>query len=395
MLNILPEFISNNCTSLLEIKVKCGARIDLGRPKEKPQENKKIFMENLNQIEFIYRGAIENLPKIVDIEHSKNILIFTGKKSFENIKPTIEKELTNCKYTYYNDFSSNPKEEDLERAINNIKRDFDIIVAVGGGSVIDFAKAYKYYIKSNLKLVAIPTTCGTGSEATQFAVLYKNGEKISLDDKSILPEYAIVDSQFVENNPKYLKACTAMDAYCQAIESYWAIKSTPLSREYAKQAMILCKDNIVNYVNTNDIEIAGKIMQASNFAGKAINISRTTAAHALSYKITTKYKIPHGHAVALSMADLFEANSNINNTNCIDKRGVDFVKNRIKEIIDTIGIISFKEYWQSLMLNIGLNFNISELGISNKEEIIKFVNIERLKNNPKDISSDLMGFLGM
>ena len=370
LIKILPEFISDKCTSLLEIKVKCGARPDLGRPKEKPKENKKIFMENLNQIEFVYRGAIENLSKIIESEKSKNVLVFTGKKSYENIKPLIEKELANCNITYYNNFSTNPKEEDLEFAISNLGQNFDIIIAVGGGSVIDFAKSYKYYLKSDLKLIAIPTTCGTGSEATQFAVLYKNGEKLSLDNPSILPNYAIVDSQFVENNPKYLKACTAMDAFCQAIESYWAVKSTPLSREYAKQAIILCRDNIVDYVNTNDTETASKMMLASNIAGKAINISRTTAAHALSYKITSEYGIPHGHAVALCIPKLFEINT---------------ANNEFKEILDIV-TDNPTDYFEKLYNLIGLNNNLCALGITDIKNIIASVNYERLNNNPIKLS---------
>lgn len=372
LISILPEFISDNCTSLLEIKVKCGARADLGRPKEKPIENKKIFMENLNQIEFVYRGAIENLSKIIELEKAKNVLVFTGKKSYEKIKSVVENELVNCQITYYNDFSTNPKEEDLKTAIKNLDQNFDIIIAVGGGSVIDFAKSYKYYLNSELKLVAIPTTCGTGSETTQFAVLYKNGDKVSLDDKSILPEYAIVDSQFVENNPKYLKACTAMDAYCQAIESYWAVKSTPLSRKYAKQAISLCKDNIINYVNSNDIVTANNMALASNIAGKAINISRTTAAHALSYKITSKYGIPHGHAVTLSIAKLFEVNIKAGNYK------------ELQEILT----YNPEKYFTELFEKIDLKYKFDELGIEDIENIVNSVNIERLANNPIKLTKE-------
>ena len=105
---ILPEFLDDNGTTFLEIKVKCGARDDLGRPKEKPQENKKIFMENLNQVDFIYRGAIENLYKILKLEKAKKVLVFTGKNSYNSLKPIIEKQLEKVEYNYYNDFSTNP-----------------------------------------------------------------------------------------------------------------------------------------------------------------------------------------------------------------------------------------------------------------------------------------------
>lgn len=366
LMNILPKFISLEEMALLEIKVKCGARENLGRPKEKPSENKKIFMDNLNQVSFIYRGAIRNLSKIFKEENIKKALIFTGKKSFKNIENFIKSEINNINYSFYNDFEINPKEEDVKRAIYALNKDYDIIVAIGGGSVIDFSKAFKFYSKSIKKLIAIPTTCGTGSEATQFAVIYINGEKQSLDSKKILPIYSIVDSQFVDDNPRYLKSCTSLDAFCQAIESYWAIRSTQESKEYAKQAIELCRDNIVKYVNSSDKKSSDNMMLASHLAGKAINISRTTAAHALSYRITTKYGIPHGHAVALSIPGLFEFNIQ---HGCFDE---------LKKLISNKPI----DYFLNLFNKLNIEYNLKKLNIKNIDDIIDNVNIERLNNNP-------------
>ena len=388
---ILPEFMNSRYCSFLEIKVKCGAREDLGRPKEKPQENKKIFMENLAQMEFIHRGAVENLSTILNTEKSGKLLIFTGKKSFEKIKNRFEKETIGCKIEYYNDFEVNPKKEDIETALQNIKPDFDIIIAIGGGSVIDFAKAYRYYTKSEKKLIAIPTTSGTGSETTQFAVIYIDGVKHSLDDVSILPEYAIVDSEFSQTASKYLKACSAMDAFCHAIESYWSIKSTPLSREYSKQAMELCRDNIVDYVNTNNTEAAETMAIASNLAGKAINISRTTAAHALSYALTSLYGLPHGHAAALSIGKLAEINAKITDECCNDARGSEFVEKRMQEIQNILNTNNPAEYFSKLLKKIDL----SEPENIDIKKIAESVNLDRLNNNPYKLSNqDLLYILG-
>lgn len=388
---ILPEFMNSRCCSFLEIKVKCGAREDLGRPKEKPQENKKIFMENLAQMEFIHKGAIENLSTILNTEKSGKLLIFTGKKSFEKIKNRFEKETIGCKIEYYNDFEVNPKKEDIETALQNIKPDFDIIIAIGGGSVIDFAKAYRYYTKSEKKLIAIPTTSGTGSETTQFAVIYIDGVKHSLDDVSILPEYAIVDSEFSQTASKYLKACSAMDAFCHAIESYWSIKSTPLSREYAKQAMELCRDNIVDYVNTNNTEAAESMAIASNLAGKAINISRTTAAHALSYALTSLYGLPHGHAAALSIGKLAEINAKITDECCNDARGSEFVEKRMQEIWNILNTNNPAEYFSQLFKKV----NLKRPENIDTKRIAEGVNADRLNNNPYKLSKqDLLYILG-
>ena len=183
-----------------------------------------------------------------------------------------------------------------------------------------------------------------------------------------MPDYAIVDSQFVENNPKYLKACTAMDAYCHAIESYWAVKSTKESRKYARQAIELCRDNIVQYVNSDDKIASDNMMLASHIAGKAINISRTTVAHALSYKMTSEYGIPHGHAVALSIAKLIEQNAK----EC----------KLAKEIYNILGFKNPVKYFDDLFKSIGIETSLEKLGIDDVKIIADSVNIERLKNNP-------------
>lgn len=330
---------------------------------------------------FIGKNSISNLSKILKEENTKNLLVFTGKKSFDAIKPIIEKELADCNITYYNNFSTNPKKEEIDVAIKELGNNFDIIIAIGGGSVIDFAKAYKYYLKATSKFIAIPTTFGTGSEATQFAVIYIDGVKQSLDDKSILPDYAIVDARFAQDNPKYLKACTALDAYCQAIESYWSVKSTEESRQFAKRAIELCKANIVDYVNTYNSDTLEKMAEASHLAGKAINISRTTAAHALSYKITTDYGLPHGHAVAMSIARLAKLNYEIDANCCIDNRGVEFVFAKmleLKEILTEDPI----SYFEDLFKNIGIEFPSIDV-----DEVVASVNLQRLANNPRRLSS--------
>ena len=319
--------------------------------------------------DFIYRGSIENLKY-----WKEDVLVFTGKKSFEKIRPIVE-EYLNFPF-YYNDFSTNPKLEEIEKGVETISINPKTIIAIGGGSVIDFAKVYKYKTKLNVPLIAIPTTCGTGSEATQFAVYYKEGKKQSLDSPEVLPNVAIVDSQFVENNPTYLKACTALDAYCQAIESYFACKSTEKSRQYAMEAIKLCRDNLVKYVNSNEKTYSLNMSKASNLSGKAINISRTTAAHAMSYSITTKYGIPHGHAVALNIAKVMEYNKNVDEKSINDKRGVAFVRERMDEIYSTIGILNANDYFQDLFYKVGIEY---------KEYPSEYIDPERLKNNPRKI----------
>lgn len=322
-------------------------------------------------MDYIGRNSIEHLERLVQ----KNILFFTQQGIYQLFRNNITPYLYDKQVTFFDAITENPKKEEIDNALNAFQnKSFDTIVAFGGGSVIDFAKAFRFYSHRETPLIAIPTTAGTGSQATQFAVVYVENQKTSLDNPAILPDYAIVDSQFVENAPSYLKACSAIDAYCQAIESYWAKKATFESRAYALKAIRLCRDFMVEAVNTNQPYANEQMARAAHYAGQAINISRTTAAHALSYKITSLYGIPHGHAVALSMIGLFELNTA--ETTLYD------------ELYQAIGISrqDFRSYFQKLMAQIGLETDLLELGITNIDEIISSVNTERLNNNPKSLS---------
>jgi alcohol dehydrogenase class IV len=340
---------------------------------------------------FVGRGKIIELKNILHDINAKNVVMFHGKRPLKQNKILIDGLLSGYDTVFYSDFEPNPKYEQIQNAINQLKgHKISAVIAFGGGSVIDFAKAFRFYSGLTAPLIAIPTTSGTGSEATQFAVVYIDGKKTSLDDSVILPEYAIIDSQFSEQVPQYIKACSAIDAYSQAIESYWSVRSTQESQHYAKQSMILCKNNIESYVLSSDSQCCENMALASYLSGKAINISRTTAAHALSYTITTKYGIPHGHCVALSMANLFVANMRVTEDNCNDKRGAYFVRKQLSDILGFLNLKSgaeFAKYWCWLMSKLGLEYNVSKLGIKDKTDIIKNVNAQRLGNNPVKITN--------
>lgn len=321
-------------------------------------------------MEFIGRNSIQNLSKLA----KGKVLLFTQKDIYQLFKATLN--LQKCEL--YTQISENPKRDEIQKAQDEFTDEkFDIIVAFGGGSVIDFAKAFRFYTKKAIPLIAIPTTAGTGSQATQFAVVYVDGIKTSLDNPSLLPDHVIVDSQFVEKAPRYLKACCAMDAFCQAIESFWAIKATKESQQYSLGAIQLCHTFLKEAVNTSNPKANEKMTLAAHLAGKAINISRTTAAHALSYKITSKYGIPHGHAVALTISKLFLENMPYCNLLPI----LDILKIHPKDV---------KTYFHTLMRDIQLEDRPQKMGISDLNEIVDSVNIERLSNNPKKLDKNCL-----
>jgi len=277
-----------------------------------------------------------------------------------------------CKHVIFSGFTSNPRYEDVKSGVGFLKSNkCDIIVAIGGGSCIDAAKCIKYHSLLDIPIMAVPTTSGTGSEATRFAVIYVNGEKQSIADDKLLPEYVVLQPDMLKTVPIYQKKCTMLDALCQAIESWWSKKATPESIEYSRKAIKLILDNIDNYLKNED-EGNMNMLIASNFAGKAINITTTTAPHAMSYKMTTLYGLPHGHAVALCLPKVWRYMKNFDNiANTLGKQNYDEA------------VLFFEQMLQTLNILPPENVNTDDLDI-----LTNSVNTQRLENNPVRFERD-------
>jgi len=200
------------------------------------------------------------------------------------------------------------------------KEQCDGVISIGGGSAMDTAKAIKarlnaagdeklirnqYEVTENMPHIAIPGTAGSGSEATQIAVTYVDGQKVSLNHPKLLPEGVILDSSLLDSLPLYHKKSCALDALCQGIESWWSRGANDDSRVHAYLAIIGVLDNLKAYL-AGDPHAADEMMDASFQSGKAIQITRTTAAHAMSYQITKTLGPAHGHACMLTLPTLWE-----------------------------------------------------------------------------------------
>lgn len=206
----------------------------------------------------------------------------------------------------FDDFSANPKQEDAKAGVRLLAElNADMIVAVGGGSVIDMAKLIRHYSQFQIPLLAIPTTAGTGAESTQFAVCYIDGIKHSISDPSILPDMVLLYPPLTYSNSPYLTACTGFDALAQAIEAYWNVNATPESDALALRAIERIYPRLTSEPTPDNRMM---LLLGANDAGRAINITRTTVPHALSYTLTSKYGYPHGHAVALTFPFFFKYN---------------------------------------------------------------------------------------
>lgn len=195
----------------------------------------------------------------------------------------------------------------------------DGLISLGGGSAMDTAKAIKALLLAGdmsrvkasdlpqdvwLPHIAIPGTAGTGSEATPFAVVYVEGQKLSLDHSALLPEAVLLDGSLLTTLPDYHRKACAMDALAQGIESCWAQKATEDSRVHAVTAIRGVLDGIDAYL-AGDEAAQDAMLNAAYESGVAIATSRTTAAHAMSYGLTKRLGYAHGHACMLTLPHLW------------------------------------------------------------------------------------------
>ncbi|HYQ56412.1 MAG TPA: phosphonoacetaldehyde reductase [Draconibacterium sp.] len=350
------------------------------------------------------------LKQLLSAHKSEHICVVHTKRSYKDSgAEAFIKNLLGSGYTEFSDFESNPKYDDLKKGLDFINSgSFSLIIAIGGGTAIDITKMMKAlaYKKCNLEkvikgeeqitstgipLIAIPTTAGTGAEATQFSVMYIGKKKYSISSENIFPEYVYLDPSFSMTAPPYLTACTGLDAFCQAVEALWCVNATEESNVYAEEAISLVHKNLPAAVDKNSEEAKAAMQTAAYLAGKAINITRTTAPHALSYAFTSYYGIPHGHAVALSLPFFVEYNYAVSDADCMDKRGADAVRQRIKLFFKALQTDSFhaKTDLLEFFSTIGIETSISRL-IDNFDRsiIINNVNAQRLNNNPRRVTDE-------
>lgn len=259
---------------------------------------------------FAYGEGRQNLNKLMEEAGVRRPFLLCGKPF--GCQPCAEWEIARA--PRFDDIAPNPDIADVRRAIAAFRASgCDGLVAVGGGSVIDTAKGVKAFWRmdagdelrapledTGLPLIAVPTTAGTGSESTPFAVLYENGVKHSVSHPSLRPGFVLLDGGLLATLPAYQKKCTLLDALCQAIESHWSRRATDESRALAEAAMKGILADIDAYLS-GDAAAAQRMLNAANLAGRAIALTTTTAPHAMSYKMTKLYGLPHGHAVAVCL----------------------------------------------------------------------------------------------
>ena len=312
----------------------------------------------------------------------------------------------------FSEFAPNPSfEEALAASTIASENQVDALLAVGGGSCLDVAKMAALSARTPqlahqlisgeqishadpLPIYALPTTSGTGSEATHFAAIYVQGQKRSIAHAGLRPKAVALDVTPQCAMPDMLAAVSGLDAFCQAIESIWAVGANERSIRFAQAAARIIYSSIIPSVVDHEPEARTAMMIGSHLAGQAINISKTTAAHAISYVLTSRFGIPHGHAVALTVGHIAAANAVVHHENCQDPRGVDYVRDQVLSAADAVGATpeEMPGLVHDLMVSLGLPASLSELGIRRDmvQQIVQRVDPVRLGNNPRCFTSDEM-----
>ena len=355
-------------------------------------------------------NTTQDIKKFIDDTSFKKIFVLCGKKSFVTSGAEIFfKELLNNKKTklFYKS-SELPVLEELIKIIDNIKSfKPDLILAIGGGAVIDYAKIanvvdirddladlivnYSYpFKKKYTKLAVIPTTAGSGAEVTSNAVIYVNGIKHSFESELLLPDNFFLIPEFLMSAPNKVKASAGFDAIAQALESLVSKKSNDQSVEYASKSLRVSINSYIPFLKDPNLKNATEMSIASNLAGKAISISKTTAPHAVSYPFTSLFNISHGHAVGLFFENFFQFNyNNLNKSETTFdlKKRFDLIfklldVNNMYELNSKISIIKKEAKLECDPLK--LNINI----LKSSEKIIKGINLLRLGNNPVKIDGN-------
>lgn len=272
--------------------------------------------------------------------------------------------------TRFSAFQPNPTYESVVEGVELLRGSCaQAIVAVGGGSAMDVAKCVKLYsnmsnsesylkqtiVPNTVPLLAVPTTAGTGSEATRYAVIYSQGEKQSVTHESCIPQTVLLDSSVLQTLPLYQKKSTMLDAFCHAVESFWSVNSTDESKQHSRAALEGVLAHLDGYLANDDAANRGMLL-AANEAGRAINITQTTAGHAMCYKLTSLYCIAHGHAAALCVRALWLWTLR-NLGRCIDPRGPAYLAQTLQELAVAMGCESpdqaaakFTSIYESLAL---------------------------------------------
>jgi alcohol dehydrogenase class IV len=358
--------------------------------------------------------TLEELPRIAEELGLTRVLLVTGRSSFAasgaaDILPALRRV---AEVETWSDFSPNPDVDEVIEGTRHVQTFRpDGIVAIGGGSVLDIAKLLAVFadktpdeisaaVRANQvtgrspALILVPTTSGSGSEATHFAVVYIGQEKFSVAHQSLLPDRVIVDPDLTASASPYQKATSVIDAIAQAVESHWSRGASETSRTFAQASLTDLVSSAAPFVQ-GDGPATVLAARGSYQAGRAIDLSKTTGAHAMAYGLTKRHGVSHGHAVATTLGAFARLHAASASSTGAD---VDLQGNleSIAGLIGADGAPQVGDRLDEIAGQLGLELRLKALGVprSDLAAMAGAVNRERLANNPVEATeSELLELL--
>ncbi len=289
------------------------------------------FTFSVPQNIIVGRGSLAKLPEVAEKSGGKKAFIISGPhlNKMGIVQSCVDAmKAKGIESSVFTETEGNPSVETVDKASAAYKESgADFIVALGGGSPMDVAKAVGVVARYGgsiteyegadkvpgdiIPLIAVPTTAGTGSEVTAFSVItdHSRNYKLTVFSYKLIPSYAILDAELLTTAPASVAAACGIDAMVHALEAYISTAASPFSDAMAEKALELIGANIRCYVaNRGDIEAAENMLVGSLFAGIAFSWARLGDVHAMSHPVSAYFNVPHGVANAILLPTIVEYN---------------------------------------------------------------------------------------
>lgn len=367
-------------------------------------------MKRFNIETAIYFGE-GSLEKLRELDNKKILIVCDKFIGTSDILKKVLDKLEKCEVLVFDEIVPDPTIKIVAKGVQLLKREkFDLIIALGGGSSIDGAKAIREYYKRidenvEIDFYAIPTTSGTGSEVTEYSVITNEKEslKYALTNEDLLPTIAILDPELVKSVPKSITADTGMDVLTHAIEAYVSKEASDFTDALTEKAFELVVKNLEKaFADGNDIYAREKMHNASCLAGLAFNAAGLGLTHSLAHMIGGRFHIPHGKINAIILPYVIKFNSDIDRKSYLDSENEILKKyqklgkiaglNGINPVIGTSNLIN---YIQKLQKSVGIPKNLKELKIDGSSllqdvEVVYEIVMKDIctKTNPKEIKKE-------
>jgi len=304
-------------------------------------------------------GALDGLPRLaVELgdRRSGPPLLLAGHSA--NERPWLPRTRDRLPYHVFATISdSYPTWASVDRIVEiMIAHRTGPVIAMGGGSVLDTAKvaaarAAEIDRRTRRPVAAVPTTPGTGAEVTPFATIwdFDGVRKHSYAQHDLTPDAAIVDPDLIRTLPAGLLGSCALDALAQGMEATWSTAATPESAAHGLAAVCLAAGNLERLLaDPDDAAARSAVCLAGLYSGQAIAVSRTTLCHALSYPLTLRYGVWHGHACALTLGAVLSYNANVTDADCAHPAGAGQVRVLIRRILAALRCPSLRQAAQRI-----------------------------------------------